>query len=96
MLDKIDDILAFIKDDFYSNKIRFFLEVFAWLCSIVTSVIFAVTVPDIPVVPLYSIFIAGCIATLWTAWSRGSFGLVLNYSFIIAIDAYGFIRILTK
>ena len=96
MLDKIDDILQFIKEDYYSNKFRFFLEVLAWACSVITSVIFAVTVPDIPVIPLYSIFITGCVATLWTAYSRGSFGLVLNYTFIIAIDAYGFIKILLK
>jgi hypothetical protein len=97
---KLSEMLSgtveYIKHDFTSNRFRFLLEVFAWACSVVTSIIFACTVPDIPVVPLYTIFIAGCLATLWCAWSRGSFGLVLNYSFIVFIDLIGLGRILLK
>ena len=88
--------MEYIKNDYASNRFRFFLEVFAWACSVITSIVFACTVPDIPVVPLYTVFIAGCLATLWSAWTRGSFGLVLNYSFIVAIDLFGLARILVK
>ena len=88
--------VEYIKHDYASNRFRFLLEVFSWACSVITSIIFACTVPTIPVVPLYSVFIAGCLATLWCAWTRGSFGLVLNYSFIVAIDLFGLARILVK
>jgi len=65
------------------------MEVLSWACSVTSSVIFAVSAPNIPVVPLYCVFITGCLASLWSCWTRGSFGLVLNYFFIISIDLIG-------
>lgn len=82
----------YIKTDFKSNRIRFFAEVFAWSCSVTSAVIFAITVPDIPVVPLYSIFIAGCCASAWACWTRRSFGLLANSAFLVTIDSIGLIR----
>jgi hypothetical protein len=46
------------------------------------------------VVPLYTIFICGCCAAAWTCWTRGSFGLLANYVFLIIIDIIGLIRML--
>jgi len=91
---KLKDVKDYIVNDYRSSKLRFSLEVFAWACSIATSIAFAVTIPNIPIVPLYFVFIAGCSATLYCAWTRGSFGLVLNYSFLIIIDAFGLGRYL--
>jgi len=88
----LKDIQNYIIEDYRSDKFRFFLEFFSWACSIITSIMFALTVPNIPVILLYSIFIAGCCSTLYCAWSRGSFGLVLNYTFLILIDSFGLIR----
>lgn len=93
---RIEPVLQYIKDDYHSNHFRFFLECIAWLCSIIGSTLFAATVPTIPVVPLYSIFLIGCFAALCACWSRGSFGMVLNYSFIIVIDFVGLIRFYTQ
>jgi len=90
----LNNVREYIKADYQSNRFRFFLEAFSWMCSIITSIIFALTVPNIPVVPLYSIFIAGCLSTLYCSWSRGSFGLVLNYAFLVTIDAFGLGRYL--
>jgi len=90
----LKDTQNYIIEDYRSNKVRFFLEVFSWTCSIITSIIFAATVPNIPVVPLYSIFIAGCCSTFYCAWTRGSFGLMVNYAFLVTIDAYGLVRYL--
>jgi len=92
--EKLKEIKNYIVADYTSSKIRFVLEVFAWSCSIVTSIAFAVTIPNIPIVPLYSVFITGCAATLYCSWTRGSFGLVLNYSFLIIIDVFGLGRYL--
>jgi hypothetical protein len=85
---------GYIKRDFNEWPLRFCAEVFAWACSVVSAIIFAASVPHIPVIPLYSIFIAGCCASAWTCWTRGSFGLLANYIFLIIIDAVGLIRFL--
>ena len=82
----------YVKQDWKSNKVRFCAEVFAWACSVISAVIFAATVPHIPVVPLYSIFIAGCCASAWACWTRRSFGLLANSAFLIIIDGIGLIR----
>ena len=42
-----------------------------------------------------TIFISGCCAAAWTCWTRGSFGLLANYVFLIIIDIVGLIRMLT-
>jgi len=82
----------YIKNDWSSNRVRFCAEVFAWACSVVSAVIFAATVPNIPVVPLYSIFIAGCCASGWACWTRRSFGLMANSVFLVTIDSIGLVR----
>lgn len=82
----------YVKQDWKSNRVRFCAEIFAWTCSVVSAVIFAITVPNIPVVPLYSIFIAGCCASAWACWTRRSFGLLANSAFLVTIDSIGLIR----
>ena len=72
------------------------MECTSWLCSIVSSIMFAITVPNIPVIPLYMVFLTGCSAAVWTCWTRGSFGMMMNYLFIIAIDIAGLIKIWTQ
>ena len=87
---------GYIQRDFNQWPLRFCAEVFAWACSVVSAIIFAASVPNIPVIPLYSIFIAGCCASAWTCWTRGSFGLLANYIFLITIDAVGLIRFILQ
>lgn len=84
----------YIKADYNENRIRFFAELFSWSCSVVSAIIFAATVPTVPVFPLYTIFISGCCAAAWTCYTRGSFGLLANYVFLITIDCIGLIRML--
>ena len=83
---------AYIKKDFNDYPLRFGAEVFSWACSVISAIIFAATVPNIPVIPLYGIFISGCCAAAWTCWTRGSFGLLANYTFLIVIDCIGLAR----
>jgi hypothetical protein len=56
----------YIKKDHAEWPLRFYAEVFSWACSLVSAIIFAATVPTIPVIPLYTIFISGCCAAAWT------------------------------
>ena len=91
-MDWITNSWSYIRQDWESNKVRFLVEVFAWACSVVSALIFAITVPNIPVVPLYAIFISGCCASAWACWTRRSFGLLANSSFLVTIDSIGLIR----
>jgi hypothetical protein len=88
--------IEYIKRDYTEWPLRFCAEVFAWACSVTSAVIFACTVPDIPVIPLYTIFISGCCASAWTCWTRGSTGLLANYIFLITIDSIGLARMISK
>ena len=86
----------YIKKDYTENRIRFFVELFSWACSVVSAVIFAATVPTVPVIPLYTIFISGCCAAGWTCYTRGSFGLLANYVFLVTIDMIGLARMIVN
>jgi len=86
------NVWQYIKTDWKSTRVRFCAEVFAWACSVVSAVIFAATVPHIPVVPLYTIFIAGCISSAWACYTRRSFGLMANSVFLVIIDSIGLAR----
>jgi hypothetical protein len=88
----VANVRQYIRTDWKSNRVRFCAEVFAWACSVVSAVIFAATVPNIPVVPLYTIFIAGCISSAWACYTRRSFGLMANSVFLVIIDGIGLVR----
>ena len=94
MIEVLNNTWQYIKKDYNEWPLRFAAEVFAWACSVVSAIIFASTVPTVPVIPLYTIFISGCCAAAWTCWTRGSFGLLDNYLFLIPIDCIGLARML--
>jgi hypothetical protein len=83
-----------IKDDYQSNRIRFYLEVLAWAISIGCAITMAVTVPTPPLLALYPVWITGCAIYAWCAYSRRSFGMLANYILLTAIDTFGLVRML--
>jgi hypothetical protein len=83
-----------IKDDFKSNRFRFFVELFAWAISIGCSITMAATVPNPPLLTLYPIWICGCAMYAWAAFTRKSFGMLANYLLLTTIDTIGLIRML--
>jgi hypothetical protein len=87
-----ENIWAYVQHDWRSNRVRFCAEVTAWACSVISAIMFAATVPTIPVVPLYSIFITGCVCSAWACYTRKSFGLLANSVALIIIDGIGLIR----
>lgn len=87
-------IFDWIKDDFKSNKFRFFIEVLAWAISIGCAIVMAVTVPTPPLLILYPIWIIGCGMYAWAAYTRRSFGMIANYLLLVTIDSVGLIRML--
>ena len=83
-----------IKDDYQSNRLRFYLEVLAWAISIGCAITMAVTVPTPPLLALYPVWITGCAIYAWCAYSRRSFGMLANYILLTTIDTIGLIRML--
>ena len=92
MIDLFKPTFDWIRDDFRSNPIRFFIELLAWAISIICSITMAVTVPNPPLLILYPIWISGCALYSWAAWTRRSFGMLANYILLTTIDTFGLIR----
>jgi hypothetical protein len=86
--------LGWIKDDWYSNRTRFIVELLAWAIRIGCSITMALTVPTPPLLILYPIWIAGCAMYAWAAYTRKSFGMLANYILLTTIDTIGLIRML--
>jgi hypothetical protein len=83
-----------IKDDYRSNRIRFIIELFAWVISIGCAITMALTVPNPPLLFMYPIWIFGCSLYAWAAYTRKSFGMLANYLLLTVIDIVGLTRML--
>ena len=94
MLDIFQPTLQWIKDDWYSSKFRFIVELLAWAISIGCAVVMALTVPNPPLLILYPIWIVGCAMYAWAAYTRKSFGMLANYLLLVTIDIVGLTRML--
>jgi len=92
MNDILFGIFTWIKNDYKSHRIRFCLEVLAWILSIGCSVVMALTVPNPPLLALYPVWITGCAIYAGCAYSRRSFGMLANYLLLTTIDTIGLIR----
>lgn len=95
MLDIFAGTIAWIQEDWRSNRFRFCVEVFAWAISIGNSFVMMLTVPNPPLLTLYPIWIFGCCLYAWAAWTRKSFGMLANYFLLVTLDTIGLIRMLT-
>jgi hypothetical protein len=94
MNDILIDIWKWIKDDYRSNNFRFIVELIAWAISIGCSITMAATVPNPPLMALYPVWISGCCLYAWAAYTRRSFGMILNYMLLVTIDTIGLIRLI--
>jgi hypothetical protein len=89
-------IFEWIREDWKSSPSRFLIEIIAWAISIGCSLAVALTVPDPPWLILYPLWISGCAMYAWAAYTRQSFGMLLNYLLLTMIDTVGLIRVLTN
>jgi hypothetical protein len=94
MLDIFRPTLTWIRDDWYSNRLRFVVELVAWGISIGCAIVMALTVPNPPLLVLYPIWIFGCSLYAWAAFTRKSFGMLANYLLLVSIDSVGLFRML--
>ena len=83
-----------IQDDWRSYKLRFIIELLAWATSIGCALTMALTVPNPPLLALYTIWMLGCAMYAWAAYTRKSFGMLANYLLLTTIDAIGLVRLL--
>ena len=94
MKEKLKELLVFIKADWNSHPWRLAGECYNWFVSVVTAVIFAVTVPNVPLLMLYPLWLSGLIIMCFCARSRGSFGLLMGCLSMTVIDIIGYARLL--
>jgi hypothetical protein len=88
------EIWDWIKADWKDNKFRFVLEVLCWFDSFACAIIVNSTVPHLPFLILYPMWIGGMLAYAWCAWSRGSFGMLATGLMIASMDSIGWIKVL--
>ena len=92
----LNDIFQWIKDDYKTHPLRFIVEVLAWAISIGCSVVVTATVPNVPFLVLYPLWISGCSMYAWAACTRNSFGMCCNYILLITIDLVGFAKVIAR
>ena len=93
-LGAIASVVLWIRRDYREHPVRFLLEVIAWAISIGCNLVFALTVPHVPFLALYPLWVIGAAIYGWAAWTRGSFGMMANYSLLMIIDSSGLVRLL--
>jgi hypothetical protein len=96
IIDLFKPTVDWIKDDFKSSRVRFAIELLAWVISIGCSLTMAITVPNPPLLALYPVWISGCALYAWAAYSRKSFGMLANYILLTTIDSVGLVRMLNN
>ena len=87
-------IWNWVREDWQKHPLRFFLEVLCWLDSLACAIIVNTTVPHLPFLLLYPLWISGTLAYAWCAWSRGSFGMLATFLMIASMDIYGWSKVL--
>ena len=88
------DIWNWVKEDWKTHPVRFCLEVLCWLDSLACAIIVNITVPNLPFLVLYPLWVTGTLAYAWCAWSRGSFGMLATFLMIASMDIFGWSKVL--
>jgi hypothetical protein len=86
MNDILLNIWEWVREDFKSNRIRFCLEVCAWIISVGCAFVMAITVPNPPLKYLYIPWVASTATYAGCAYTRRSFGMLANYLLLFIID----------
>ena len=86
--------VKFIKDDWNEHPIRVILEGINWALNLAVALLFALTVPDVPLITAYTLFLLALSISIWSAHSRGSFGLLMTSITIFIIDVVAYWRLL--
>jgi hypothetical protein len=82
----------YIREDWQENPVRCVLEILAWFLSIGCAFTMMLTVPNPPFLILYPLFITQCAIFAWASKTRGSTGMLANYTLLVTIDTIALIR----
>lgn len=92
MFEILKPTFDWIVDDWKSNRVRFCLEVAAWVLSVGCALTMALTVPNPPLKFLYIPWVFSTLVYAGCAYSRRSFGMLANYFLLFVIDFTALIR----
>ena len=84
----------FIKKDWHSHPVRLCFETVNWLLNIAIAGTVSMTVPNTNWFIVYPIIFCALSISVFSAISRGSFGILLTTITLLIIDSIGYIRIL--
>jgi hypothetical protein len=70
------------------------LETVNWALNFVIAMTFTLTVPNVPLLIIYPLFFTALSISIYSAISRGSFGLLITSLTIFIIDLVGYYRLL--
>jgi hypothetical protein len=85
--------VKFIRDDWNSHPVRLILETINWLLNLTIGLVFAFTVPTVPLLLCYSLFLIAISISIYSSISRGSFGLLATSVTIFLIDLITWVRL---
>jgi hypothetical protein len=88
------DTVKFIRDDWQANPIRVVFETINWMLNLAVALLFAFTVPNVPLLLCYTLFLIAIGISIYTSISRGSFGLLATSVTIFIIDFIAWIKLL--
>jgi hypothetical protein len=88
------DTAKFIRDDWQANPVRLILETVNWMLNLAVALLFAFTVPNVPLLLCYTLFLIAIGISIYTSISRGSFGLLATSITIFVIDFVAWIKLL--
>ena len=86
--------VKFVKDDWNEHPVRVILEGINWALNLAVALLFALTVPNVPLITAYTLFLLALSISIWSAYSRGSFGLLMTSITIFIIDVVAYWRLL--
>lgn len=86
--------VEFIRQDWHSHPIRLILETVNWALNFVIAMLFTLTVPNVPLLVIYPLFFIALSISIYSAASRGSFGLLMTSVTIFLIDLVGYYKLL--
>ena len=70
------------------------METINWALNFAVAMTFTLTVPDVPLLLVYPMFFTALGISIYSAASRGSFGLLMTSVTIFLIDLVGYYRLL--
>ena len=90
----IQKIYNFFRSDYNSYPLRFIIETYCWLSVVANTILITATVPNVPWLICYPVWIFACMLGTWTAYTRKSFVGVASCVLYAIIDAVGLCRVL--